>query len=153
MSGSAQLLKISSYACNINYTCEVIGNGYTIWNGSAFECSLNSNEILLVHSLFSTTGDEGQCNNGAVAARSLTFNGNTYTSKLSVMVNSHLIGSTIHCAYDNLNTNSSGSRSIIGSAVLEVTPGKSLASQARPLPAFRCCTLKSERAWYAKSRA
>ena len=28
-----------------------------------------------------------------------------------------------------------------------------LASQARPLPAFQCCTLKSERAWYAKSRA
>ena len=23
----------------------------------------------------------------------------------------------------------------------------------RPLPAFQCCTLKSERAWYLKSRA
>ena len=33
------------------------------------------------------------------------------------------------------------------------TTKESLASSPGPFPAFQCCTLKSGRAWYAKSRA
>ena len=121
--GSTQLLKISRYACNITYICDVTGNGFTIWSGSAFDdCSgSSSNEIRFSHASFRAESEQFVCNNGAVRGRSLTVNENTYTSELSVMVNSNFIGSTINCThFHNLNGNNT-SETIIGSAVIEDT--------------------------------
>ena len=40
-----------------------------------------------------------------------------------------------------------------GKWIDNIVLGSIVASQVRPLPAFQCCTLKSERVWYVKSRA
>ena len=84
------------------YECTVVGvpNGATIWRGTAFECL--SNEIALLHSRFvNGTLNFGICNNGAIVARSLSVEGNNYTSQLNVTVTPDTAAKTIICFNDD----------------------------------------------------
>ena len=56
-------------------------------------------EILLLHYRFPSAVVE--CNNGAIVARSLSVEGNNYTSQLNVTVTSDIAGTTVECGYDN----------------------------------------------------
>ena len=84
----------------LTYTCTARGgpSGATVWFGTAFDCAIN--EIVLLHSRF-TYGTFATCNNGAIAARSLSIERNNYTSQLNVTINSETAGKTIKCVYDN----------------------------------------------------
>ena len=85
----------------LSYECTVTGGGgVTIWTGSAFNCSFKYNKIILIHSRFDT-GTSGTCNNGAIVARSLSIEGNNYTSQLNVSVTPDTVGKTIECGSDN----------------------------------------------------
>ena len=78
----------------LSYECTVTGTerGATIWTGSAFNCY----EIVLYHYRFNT-GTNRTCNNGAIVARSLSIEGNNYTSQLNVTVIPDTAGKTTEC--------------------------------------------------------
>ena len=99
--GLSDLNKLSSCTClnsDVTYTCVVDGLGFTIWQGSAFDCTAQLNRILLCHTLFES-GTMGLCNGGDIVGRSLGVSGSVYTSQLTVSVTSNLIGRMIECAY------------------------------------------------------
>ena len=73
--------------------------GATVWTGSALNCPLASDEITLLHQRF-INGTVRSCNNGATVARSLSVEGNLYTSQLNVTVASNIAGKNIMCVYD-----------------------------------------------------
>ena len=79
-----------------------MGPGLTFWTGTAFDCPAIENGIILRHILFlSTYRTSGECNNGAIVARSLPVEGNNYTSQLNVTLTSDTAGKTVVCLYDN----------------------------------------------------
>ena len=79
------------------YECSVPGGVATVWRGSAFDCGLASNSIILRHS---NPNSVGTCNNGHLVAESIeTFNG-TFTSQLNVTVSEDLHNKTIECAIE-----------------------------------------------------
>ena len=99
--GLSDLNELSSCTClddDITYTCAVSGLGFTIWRGSAFDCSAQQNRILLRHMSFES-GTMGSCNGGDIIGRSLGVSENVYTSQITVSVTSNLIGRIIECAY------------------------------------------------------
>ena len=99
--GFGELNKISSCTClnnDITYTCAVNGLGFTIWQGSAFDCPAQLNRILLHHTSFAS-GIMGLCNGGTIVGHSLGVSGSVYTSQLTVSVTSNMIGRMIECAY------------------------------------------------------
>jgi hypothetical protein len=87
----------------LTYTCTIRAEerGATTWTGTAFDCS--GNEIVLIHTFFSYPYREvaGECNNGAIVARSLSAEGNNYTSQLNVIVTPEIVGKSIECRYDH----------------------------------------------------
>ena len=86
----------------LTYECTVTGLGSTIWTGTAFECPLTSNEIILLHSRFTSVyGASRSCNNGDIVARSLSVEGNNYTSQLNVTITPFIAGKTVECLSDN----------------------------------------------------
>lgn len=58
------------------YECRIIGNGITVWKGSAFDCPQSNNEITFLSSF--------KCNNGAITAHIIAAENNTYISQLTV---------------------------------------------------------------------
>ena len=80
----------------MSYECTVTGGGGTVWTGSAFNCYRYNNEIVLFNSRFDT-GTYGTCNNGAIVGRSLSVDGNNYTSQLNVTITPDIAGKTIEC--------------------------------------------------------
>ena len=101
----SKLVLIKGCACpggTLTYECSIVGDqgGATIWFGNAFNCA--SNESVLFHSRFTDTGTLDECNNGAIVARSLSANGNIYTSQLNVTVTPDTAGKTITCIHDPL---------------------------------------------------
>ena len=92
----------SECACSgdiLTYECTVVGepSGGTIWRGTVFDCPLG--EITLLHNRFAN-GTFGLCNEGAIVARSLSVEGNNYTSQLNVTVTHDVAGKTIECIRD-----------------------------------------------------
>ena len=88
----------------LTYECTAMGTEVaTIWTGSAFDCPASNNMITLLHSRFLYNESSGiyHCNNGAIVTRSLSFEGNSYTSQLNVTVTPDIGGKTIKCAGDN----------------------------------------------------
>ena len=83
----------------LSYECTVTGGGGTVWAGSAFNCYQYGNEIVLFNSHFDT-GTYGMCNNGAIVGRSLSVDGNNYTSQLNVTITPDTAGKTIKCVHD-----------------------------------------------------
>ena len=82
----------------------VLLRGYvsTVWTGTAFNCSSSNNDILLLHTPFSSSeGDYGSCNNGAIVGRNLGVEGNYYTSQLNVTITPDIAGKTVECFYDD----------------------------------------------------
>ena len=84
----------------LTYECTATGGygGVTVWTGTAFECSYY-NEIVLLHSRF--TSAYGSCNNGDIVARSLSVEGNNYTSQLNITITPDIAGKTVVCLSDN----------------------------------------------------
>ena len=123
---SGELIKLTECACpgdSITYNCVIIGSGYTIWQGSAFNCSEPSqrNQIVLQHSQFRDYDNSvfGMCNNGAIVGHSLAKNDteNTYISQLTITITSYLIGSTIECVHRTLD----GIETTINSSKIAIT--------------------------------
>ena len=86
----------------LSYECTATAmerRGATIWTGSAFNYC-DSNEIILLHYRFDT-GTNGMCNNGAIVGRSLSVEGNNYTSQLNVTITPDTVGKNIVCLHDN----------------------------------------------------
>ena len=80
----------------------MIGATFTIWTGTAFNC--DGNEIVLRHSRFNMSeGAYGECNSGAIVARSMGVEDNCYASELSVRASIALNGRTIHCVLNSNN--------------------------------------------------
>ena len=85
--------------------CTVVGAGFTIWRGSAFDCS--QNRIVLHHSRFESGTSRG-CNNGRIIGRSINTtsdsDGIRFVSQLIIQldVNDTLEGRTVECVHYNL---------------------------------------------------
>ena len=96
-----------------------MGGGLTIWRGSAFDCSAQSNHIILSHSQFQE-GVHGVCNNGDLAAKSIgVMNGECFSSQLNITVNTRMKNTTIECIHDTAGS----TETLIGSEVLAFTTG------------------------------
>ena len=86
----------------LTYECTARGGVSTVWTGSAYDgprC-----EIVLLHSRFTSgQGTNVICKKGAtyIVARSLSVEGNNYTSQLNVTVTPDTAGKTIECSSDN----------------------------------------------------
>ena len=85
--------------------------GSITWKGSAFNCTNQANEMVFLHANVGSNGTR-TCNNGSIMGWSLlTNNDSEFTSMLSVLINSALIGKSITCYnYDGVNI-----RRILGS--------------------------------------
>ena len=104
----------------LNFTCTVIGIGNTLWRGSTFNCPDTTNEIILRHSQFSRSdGTSGNCNNGAIVARSMDVVGNCFRSQLDVSVSASFNNRNVQCDH---NSNTGTKR--IGTITLNVISGK-----------------------------
>ena len=100
----------------------MIGIGNTLWRGSTFNCPDTTNEIILRHSQFSRSeGTSGNCNNGAIVARSVDVVGNCFRSQLDVNVSASFNNRNVQCDH-NSNT---GTRRI-GTSTLNVISGKAM---------------------------
>ena len=114
-----------SCACSgevLTFVCTTVGPGQTIWRGTAFNCTGESNEIILRHSEFdSPTGISGTCNSGAIVGQSLGVeNADCYTSQLSITIQSQFNNTTVEYVYSYNN------ESIIGQLRLSVVSGEKL---------------------------
>ena len=106
----------------VNYTCTVVDTdsgsgivGSTRWTGTAFDCVNRSpqNAIHLFNADFATVqGASGDCNNGAIVARSVGVDGDEYTSVLTINVSSSFDGQTVSCGLQG--------ESLIGNDTLQV---------------------------------
>ena len=86
----------------ITFTCAIVGEGITVWNGTAFSCSGSTDDIDLRHTDFSATGGTSKsCNDGTIEARSVGVMDDCYTSQLMVQVNPSLNNTTIRCSHDS----------------------------------------------------
>ena len=121
--GKGELILISNCTClggNLTYNCIINGNGFTIWQGSAFNCSSNNDKFTLRHSSFRDEGTQGNCNDGGIEARSLGVSmDSVYTSQVNVTVTIDLIDETIECAH-SLDGSTPTS---IASSVIKITSG------------------------------
>ena len=95
---------VSSRRClcpgdTISYECTVTGTevGSTVWTGSAF----NDAEIVLLHRRFHQGTRNVYMYRNSIVARSLSVEGNNYTSQLNVTVTPATAGKTIGCIHDN----------------------------------------------------
>ena len=103
-----ELLTTNNCTCagdTVAYSCNVAGGGFTIWRGTAFDCSASQNSILLRHSSFGSSGTMGTCNNGVIAGHSVgvSSDNSIYTSQLKIDLASSpsLVGRTVQCVYRN----------------------------------------------------
>ena len=126
--GDSQLTQTSGCVCaghSVTFTCSIVGEGNTIWNGTTFNCpsgnSVSNNQIFLCHSAFATMAS-GMCNDGAIVgeAVSVDLEITRYTSRLNVTVNSDVVGRNISCIYDDTTRTM---KSLIGTATIELAAG------------------------------
>ena len=107
LSGSASSFELvtASECCPqdaVTFECSVMGEGTTVFQGSALDCLSTRNMIQLLHSRFNITGGtKVTCNNGAIVGQSLRVEDNYYISQLRIPVSRSLVGKTIECIYDN----------------------------------------------------
>ena len=119
---TAQLYYLNDCICPgsvIIYECTVFGDGFTLWRGSAFDCTLSGNEVLLSHNKFEG-GTVRTCNDGAIIGRSVRVMDSYYTSQLAANFTTGLEGRTIECMHVRVG---SASPVTIGSSTLLTTTG------------------------------
>ena len=80
------------------YRCTAVSYGLTIWTGSALNCPIVNNEIILRHGL---PHYARSCNNGDIVAGGIEAEGNNFTSQLNITVTSNVVGGTVSCSSDN----------------------------------------------------
>ena len=102
----AGLKSVSGCTCPgdaLTYECTVMGKiiGVTFWSGTAFKCRDSSDAIILLHSQFNSS--YGICNDGTIIAKSISLEGNNYTSQLNITVTPDIVGKTIECHYTGGN--------------------------------------------------
>ena len=97
-----------------------MGNGTTLWEGTAFDCPSTMNEIILRHSQFSMPGGTSKgCNHRAIMGRSLRVENNHYTSQLNVTVSASLNNKTVQCVHNS----DRGTSTVVGNGSLYVISG------------------------------
>lgn len=98
---SDQFVAVNDCACpgyTSTYECTVFGSGATlIWNGTAIDCSLTNNELII----FRTSKRPQTCNNGAITGRVIRAENDFYISQLTIVVNEEIDGTTIGCVHDS----------------------------------------------------
>ena len=106
----------------MTYMCTVTGSGFTLWQGSVFNCSGLGNEILLPHSDFnSNSGTIKKCNSGAIVGSSLDEVEDHYSSQLTINVRSEMNNETVECAYLSGATSTAET---IGTSTIRITTGE-----------------------------
>ena len=101
----------------LTYNCTVVGTGSTEWSGTLFSCPANG--IILRHERFPSDDVVGECNQGTVLARELSFDGNCYTSQLTFVASPTFGNKSVSCIH-----NSDTGDIIIGTSVLRVAEGE-----------------------------
>ena len=104
---SITALRLSAIDCacpedQLVYECSVTGGFATVWRGSAFDCGLASNEIILRHSRLNPVAECSNAN-GHLVAQIVEAINDTFTSQLNVTVSEDMNNKTIECAiqYEN----------------------------------------------------
>ena len=95
----------------------------TVWEGTAFRCQANSDEIALRHSQFTNQNqpESGDCNGGSLVAYAIGVEEqNCYISQLNVTVNTRLNGTTVVCAFEALGINE---LQIVNTSMVAITTG------------------------------
>ena len=99
--------------------CIAIGDGFTRYGGTAFNCPLLGNEILLSHADYNTRTITKTCGYNIISAKSLEVSGNHYKSLLMVNISQQLDGRSVNCTYI-----SADSVMLIGSpSIIRITRG------------------------------
>ena len=77
--------------------CAIMGNGATVWQGTAFQCQRNNQgEIILQYSQFGGSYKPIDfCSYGAIVARAIGVVNGSYISQLSVTVSLELNNKTV----------------------------------------------------------
>lgn len=120
-SSSSKFQLLSGCTCpgsNTTYECAVIGDGFTLFNGTAFDCTESDNQITLPHTNYETGTGTKHCNT-FITARSLEISSNSYISQLTVNVSQELNGRSVNCSYHS----SSGATFMVGLLQIEITKG------------------------------
>ena len=100
----------------LTYVCTIVGDGSTLWEGTAFDCPENG--ILLRHNLFNSTGGVTRiCNRGAIVGRSVRVDNGCYTSQLNIRVTGDfaLNNKSIRCVHNAVE--------VIGTSTLMILQG------------------------------
>ena len=95
--------EVSSTTCNclgdtLIFECTVMEEFGTVWRGSAINCS-NKNELFLQNQR-----SHKSCSNGTITGQIRRVTTGFYTSQLTVIITSDMIGKKIECARDNGST-------------------------------------------------
>lgn len=123
---SNELSFLSGCTCpgyDITYMCKVCGTDTTttVWEGSAFQCPENSDEISLRHSQFNVPNEQetGDCSNGAIVGYSIGIEDqDCYVSRLDVTISQSLNGTTVECTFEG-----TGGQRTINTNTVEITTG------------------------------
>ena len=102
------------------FECSVFETGFTVWNGTLFNCPSSNNKIILFHNQYTSSGGiVRSCNNEdvTIVGESIGVDGNNYTSRITVTGSSDLTGAIIECRYDNGAANILIMRYMIGNEV------------------------------------
>ena len=95
---------VSDQGSTFIYNCSVVGEGQTVWTGSAFDCPDKNDSIILRHSEFLTynsSSTAGTCNNGTIFGEAISVEGDCFTSRLLIFATSGLDGKYITCIHEN----------------------------------------------------
>ena len=117
-----QLNDCSCLGYTQTYECLISGGGFTVWNGSAFDCLSTQNDIRLRHSQFVNSQATGECNNGTIIATSIGISGDCYVSRLNIAMIPEIINKSIMCVHRDVQA--IDEITLIGQIVLEITTGK-----------------------------
>ena len=94
------------------YECTVDRESATVWTGTAFNCPRTNNEIFFQHGIPNAVN--ASCNNGAISGRVVRADNDSYTSQLSILVTSEVLGGNVSCLSDGMRgTTLIGSTSLI----------------------------------------
>ena len=111
-------LSLSNCTCEGSdqvYECRISGREATVWRGTAFNCPVTGNGIIL---FYNSEVIERDCNNGAMIGRTIRAENNTFISQLTVSVSAEMIGMNISCYHYG------STQILIGSQLLTLTSGK-----------------------------